>query len=270
MGMINQNVMADISTGIRQGEKEGIQITSGKILEDYQITDEFVFIFPAEPINGLKGQFILTLRVQSVDPTTPGILRIRRVWMVKSREQVSVMVEMKVNASVNERWAYTRHPDVRLVYNALFDDPDTVLEGKVFHQSVFPFQPSKYRQLGIEAGWSTVEFVLVSQLIEHSRLIDYCEMLLEALNEKFTAKTGYYLHWTKSLVTHQGIETGASEMENRLLQTGELLSFNVTIEWDSHEITRKKRIQAMIKHSLTLILENGTRQAGTIGISVSK
>ena len=269
MGMVFQSILADVSEELRQGVEEGVQITSGQIMEDYRTTDEFLLLFPAKPVNGLMGQFILALSVQSVDPTTPGILRIRRAWMVQTGERFSVQVEMKANAAINEGWAYTRHPAVRQVYVAMFDDPDTVLEGQVFHQVPFRFQPSAVPQVRSAADWTTAEFVLDPYLVEQSRLIDYGEMLLEALDATFTARTGQYLQWSRPLVTLGRIETVASEEENRLLQEGERVSFNVTVEMDDQEITRKKRIRPLVQHSLTLVQEDGTRRAGTIGISVS-
>lgn len=269
MGMVIQNIRADISEQLRQGVDKDVQITSGKILEDYQDTDEFLLLFPAEPINGLKGDFILALSVQSIDPTKTGILKIRRAWMVQSGDQFSVQLEMKANTTINKRWAYTRHPNVRQVHFRMFDDPDNVLEGQVFHQAVFPVQSSTSLQVRSGDGWTTEEFILVPQLIKQSQLIDRCEMLLEALDEKFTAKTGEFLQWSKPLVTLNGIETVASEVENHSLRQGKLISFNITVELNGQEITRKKRIQPLLQHSLTLIQEDGSRQVGTIGISIS-
>lgn len=269
MGMVFQSILADVSEELRQGMEKGVEITSEQILEDYRVTDEFLLLFPAEPVNGLSGQFILALSIQSVDPATPGMLAVRQVWMDKNGEQFSVQAELRANAAINERWAYTRHPDVRQVYMAMFDDPETVVEGQVFHQVAFPFQPSTVPQVKRETDWTTAEFTLIPYLIEQSQLIDRSEMLLEALDKELTAKTGQYLQWSGPLVTFDSIEGVASEVENRLLQEGERVSFNVTIEMDDQEITRKKRLRPLVEHSLTLVQEDGTRRAGTIGISVS-
>jgi hypothetical protein len=269
MGMTFHNIRADISGQLRQGIEEGFQISSGRVYEDYRDFNEVLLIFQAEPINGLTGQYILALSVQNINSITPGILIIRKAWMVQSGDQFSIHMEIKANATINERWAYTRHPNTRQVDVALFDDPYTVIEGRIFHQTSFPFQPSTYHQVMIEAGWTTVGFILVPQLIDQSKLIDLCEMLLEAFDKKFSAFTGQYLQWSMSLTTHEGIDVVTSEVENRLLQEGDVLSFNVTVELADQEINRNKRIRPLIKHSLTLIQEDGTHQAGTIGISIS-
>lgn len=270
MGRTFHSIRDDITEELRYGGKGGFQISSGKILEDFQEFDELVLLFPADPINGLIGQFVLTLSIQNIDPVTPGVLKIRRAWMVQRGEKFFVMVEIKANTRADERWGYTRHPDVRQFYIAMINDPDIVLEYQLFHQTVFQFQPSTFRQIRIEAGWALAEFLLVPQLIQQSRLIDSGEMLLEALDEKFTIKTGEYLKWLRPLVTLEAIESIASKVENRLLLKGEFLSFNVTVELEGQEITRRKRIQPMIKHPLTLIHEDGTRHPSSIGISVSR
>ena len=268
MGTVIQSIRDKVSEQLRQGVKEGIQISSGKIREDYWDVDELLLLFPAEPINGLMGQFILTLSVQSTDSSKPGILNVRRAWMVQSNEQSSARVEIKANAAINERWGYTRHPDVRQVYVAMFDDPDMDFEGQVFHQTVFPVQPSLPRYVQSETDWTTIEFILAPPLIAQAQSIDLCEALLEALDAKFAKKTGLYLQWSKSLVTLDTIETVASEVENSLLQENEF--FNVTIEFDSQEIIRRKRIKPLMRYPLTLIANDGTRRAGTIGCSFSR
>lgn len=268
MGMVFQSIRAEISEQLSRGVRVGVQISSGRILEDYQDTDEILLLFPAEPINGLMGQFILMLSVQSVAPTTPGVLEIRQAEMVLDGEQFSVQLEMKANAPINHRWAYTRHPDMRQVYLAMFDDPNTLLEGEVFHLSVLPTQSSAPQQVPGQDGWTTLEFSLDPQLIGQSQIFDQCETLIEALDEEFTANTGQYLQWSRPLVSPDTIEVVASAAENRLLQKG--YAFNITLEIHDQEITRNKRIRSMLQHPLTLIEKDGTRRAGTIGCSISK
>lgn len=268
MGMVFQSIRAEITEELRRPVKEGVQISSGKILEDYYDTDNILLLFPAEPINGLMGQFILILSVQSVDPTTPGVLEIRQAEMVQDGVQFSVQLEMKANAPINQRWAYTKHPDMRQVYVAMFDDPDTLVEGEVFHLAVLPTQSSTPQQARGQVGWTTLEFSLDPQLIEQSQVFDQCETLIEALDEEFTAKTGQYLQWSRPLVTLDTIEAVASTVENRQLQKGN--AFNITLELPDQEITRGKRIRSLMQYPLTLIDEDGARRAGTIGCSISK
>lgn len=267
MGAVNQSIRAEVSDRLRQGLGDGIQISRGQILEDYQDRDELLLLFPAKAINGLEGQFVLSLRVQESTIATTETLRLRHAQMSKNRNQVSVQIVMQGNATVAESWGYTRHPEIRQVYVAMFDDPDQVSESEVFHQTMFPVQSSDLRSVRSEDNWIAVEFVLASQLIEQSQVIDSCEMLLDALDTRLTMGTGKYLQWSNSLTTLDNIEVVASEMELRSLQKERL--FNVTIELDNREITRGQRIRPVIQHALTLIEENGVKYPGMIGISIN-
>jgi hypothetical protein len=266
MGSVNQSIRAEVSDRLRQGLGEGIQISRGQVLEDYQDTDELLLLFPAKPINGLEGQFVLSLKVQESTTATGGTLKLRQAQMLKQGTQFSVQMMMQGNATVAGSWGYTRHPSIRQVYVAMFDDPDRVYESQVFHQTVFPVQSLDLRSARSEDNWIAIEFVLPLQLIEQSQVIDSCEMLLEALDARLTTGTGQYLQWSNSLTTLDNIEAVASETERRSLQKGRL--FNVTIELDNREITRGQRIRPVIRHALTLVEENGVKKAGTIGISI--
>ena len=267
MGMVNQSMRADVSDRLRQGLGEGIQISRGQVLEDYQETDELLLIFPAKPINGLEGQFILSLKVQESTTATTGTLKLQQTQMSKKGNQFSVQIVIQGNATVAGSWGYTRNPSIRQVYVAMFDDPDRVYESQIFHQTVFPVQSLDLRSVRSEDNWIAVEFVLPPQLIEQSQVIDSCEMLLEALDARLTMGIGQYLQWSNSLTTLDNIEAVASEMERRFLQKGRL--FNVTIELDNREITRGQRIRPVIRHGLTLVEENGVKHPGIIGISLN-
>jgi hypothetical protein len=271
MGMVSHSLRTDISESLRRGVTEGVRISSGRYLEDYEDADEILLFFPAAPINGLAGQFILTLSVQSRSPDTPGYMAIQRAWMVQRNMQVAVHVALQADAPVNERWAYTRHPHLRVVHVAMFDDPDTVQEIQVFHQVPFSAEPEHARQIPGDADWTTVEFKPAPRFIEQSMAIDACESLLEVLNDRFAVKTGDFLQWSRQSVTVEGIDDLASEVENRLFEQGQpARAFNVTVEVDSHELVRNKRVLPLVKHAVTLIQEDGAIRAGTIGCSLSR
>lgn len=265
MGMVNQSIRAEVSDRLRQGLGEVIQISRGQILEDYQDTDELLLLFLAKPINGLEGQFVLSLKVQESTTATEAILKLQQAQMSKNGNQVSVQIMMQGNATVAGSWGYTRHPAIRQVYVAMFDEPHQVYESQIFHQTVFRVQSVDLRSVRSEDNLIAVEFVLPPQLIEQSQVIDSCEMLLEALDVRLTMGTGLYLQWSNSLTTLDNIEAVASEIERRFLQKGRL--FNVTIELDNREITRGQRIRPVIRHALTLVEENGVKHPGIIDIS---
>jgi hypothetical protein len=271
MGTVFQSIVADVSQELRQGGGDGVQISSGEILEDYRAHEQVLLLFPAAPINGLEGQFVLALSVQSIDPKTPGMLTLRRAWMEHDGKQFAVKVETRADADLDAHWAYTRYPDMREVHVALFDDPEMAVESQVFHQTPFRYQPETTRDLARETrtGWGTARFVLDPYLVEQSRLIDRSEVLLEALDEAFSAGTGQYLQWSSPLVTPDRIEAVTSEVEARLRGEGESALFSVTIESAGTEIARGKRLQPAIRHPLTLLDTDGTQRPGTIGISVS-
>lgn len=266
MGMVNQSIRAEVSDLLRQGLGEGIQISRGQVLEDYQDTDELILLFPVKPINGLQGQFVLSLKVQESATAAGETLKLRQAQMLKQGNQVAVQMMMQGNATVAGSWGYTRNPRIRQVYVAMFDDPDQVYESQVFHQTVFPVQSSNSHSVRSEDNWMEVEFVLPSQLIEQSLVIDSCEMLLNALDARLTTGTGQYLQWSNSLTTLDNIEAVASEMERRSLQDGHF--FNVTIESDNREIIRGQRIRPVIRHALTVVEENGVKYPSMIGISI--
>ena len=267
MGTVNQSIRAEVSDRLRQGLGEGIQISRGQILEDYQDRDEVLLLFLAKPINGLEGQFVLSLKVKESTTATAGILKLRQAQISKNGNQVSVQIMMQGNATVTRRWGYTRHPAIRQFYVAMFDDPNQVYESQIFHQTVFPVQSLDLLSVRTEDNWIAIKFVLPPQLIEQSQVIDSCEMLLEALDARLTIGTGQYLQWSNSWTTLDNIEAVASEMEHRFLQKGRL--FNVTIELDNREITRGQRIRPVIRHALTLVEENGVKHPGIIGISIN-
>ena len=267
MGIVNQSLHSEVSELLRQGSGEDIQIPHRQVLEDYQDTDELLLLFPAELINGLEGQFILSLKVQESNTATGGTLKLQQAQMSKKGNQFSVQIMIQGNATVAGSWGYTRHPSIRQVYVAMFDDPNRVYKSQIFHQTVFPVQSLDLRSVRSEDNWIAVEFVLPPQLIEQSQVIDSCEMLLEALDARLTIGTGQYLQWSNSLTTLDNIEAVASEMERRFLQKRRL--FNVTIELDNREITRGQKIRPVIRHALTLIEENGVQHPGIIGISIN-
>jgi len=268
MGMAFQRYQADVSEALSQGATDGIQITSGEVAEDYRVRDELLLLFPAGPINGLDGYFGLTLSVDPAGPTKPGTLVARQAQMVQEGGEYTVLIELKADGPIQQRWTYTRHPGLRQVYTAMFDDPDLVVEGEIFHQAPFSVQPTGL-PMGTAQGWTSAAFTLDPYLIEQSRRFDYAEQLLEAMDDAFTAGTGEYLQWAAPLVTAEGIEAVAADLEERLRQAGEPVAFHFTISTAQGEIARGKRLQPLLRHTLTLIGEDGTARPGTVGISVS-
>jgi hypothetical protein len=268
MGMAFQSYEADVSQSLRQGAPDGIQISSGEVAEDYRVREELLLLFPAAPINGLEGYFVLTLSVNPGGSARPCTLTARQAQMVQEGDRFAAQVELKADGQIDPGWAYTRRPGLRQVNVAMFDNPDMTVEGQVFHQVSFPVQQASL-PAGTASGWTRATFPLDPYFIQQSRQIDHAERLLEAMDRAFTAQTNEYLQWSAPLVTASRIDAIAVDMEERLRQAGEAITFDVTVAMDGGEITRGKRLRPLVRHTLTLIGEDGTALSATISISAS-
>ena len=268
MGTETQSIQADVTNQLLQGLGNGVQISSGQILEDYQDTEQIVLLFVAAPINNLDGSFALTLYPQSGSASgEPGTLAIRETWIEPRGNQFVVLAEVQSDSSIGERWTYTRHPDTRQVYLAMYDDPNEVFEGEVFHQ--VPLSPWSTTSVPVSgADWSTIEFNLPPGYLDQSVTIDQCEILIEKLDPEISANTGEFLQWQRDLVTPETIDRVASDLEaSKLLPEGEF--FNVTLKMLGEEITRNKRIRPFVEHPITIFEKYGSPRAADLGCSIS-
>ncbi|GJL54906.1 MAG: hypothetical protein NPIRA02_20380 [Nitrospirales bacterium] len=269
MGSMTQRVKTDIRKQVDKKDVQDIvKITDGNVMEDYLQKESILLLFPGESIHDLFGQFILTLNIPAPSPAVEGFLQVRSARMIRGQTQFTVQMDIRTNVAITGQWSYSRHPDIRKVSRPMFDDPNSLIEGEIFHQTPLTPQPSTPRVTSANTKWTVAEFNLENDLLEHSLSIDRCEELLEVFDKKFSREKKHFLRWSKPLIHLQTIEAIASEVEMQRLSDGE--TFNITLMLAEQELTRNKRVQPLIEHPLTLVNIDGIKQAGTIGCSISR
>ena len=258
MGILVQRLRAEVTELLIGESITEVQLQAGLDTEDYRARDRLLLLFPADPVNGLEGFFILGLTASGTEPAT-----VRRVCFTENRGRTSVQLEVRSGIEMEGQWAYSRRPKMRKVVLASFDDPLETFEGAIFHAADFQQGAVKPRQLPGEAGWSIRDFELPAMLLEESSLLDCCERLLEALS----ARSRSYLEWSEDELTERELDQAAGRLERSILRQGQ--HFDLTLEVAGHEIVRGKRLQPLVSYPITLMRRDGGRIAATLGCSIS-
>ncbi len=259
MGISSQRVLADITEILTAGSDSGFDFRAKVELEDSRDIDRLVLLFPAESINGLRGCIVFSLHAADSGP-----LAVRRAAAFRRDGKVWVRLETKPRSELVAQWAYSRRPAMRAVLLAGFDDPQEPLEAEIFHAAEFRRPRATPLAVNEHGDWTVVEFELSPDLIEESTLLDSCEQLLENLDNRGASS---YLEWTETQLSAAALEEVSADAERRILPSGQ--QFNVTLESGNAEMIRGKRLQPMVRYPITLIRENGTKTAASLGCSIS-
>jgi hypothetical protein len=263
MGMVTEHLLSDVSDALRVGDKEGVKLMVTEVLEDYRSLQRLVVSFPAAPVNGLSGYFLLSLQPQS-----QGSVWFQQAGLYRSGSRHYARVHVKSETQVEGRWAYSRRPETQPVALAAFDDPYEIFEAERFRRSEYPDSLPASFQLAASTEWTWQEIELPSQLIKTSVSLDHCEVLLDRMDLKFRREGDGPLCWQEELVTMEELERAAAESE--MDATGGEQRFNILLEYGNRELILGKRIQPIVRYPVTLIGVEGTPITGTVGCSVAR
>lgn len=267
MGVTSQSIRGEL-TGVISHDVGDLEILAGHFMENIEEQEELIIVFPAEPVNRLPGFFTLSLKVRNMDPEKVEFFRVKKIELTREDTNFVVVAQVKSNATIEESWGYTRHPELRQVNQPLYDDPSVTMETHTFHQSWLPGAFKLQRFDHIPEEWQTARFTVNEEIIRQSNLIDDTEFFLEKLDNLVSADKSKFLYWTYEQITEDTLESAASDVEGQLEKRGKPTRFEVTVNVAGKEITRGKRLRPMVRHPVTIVTESGATRGGTIGISV--
>lgn len=259
MGITSQRLRDEAPDLLHAGGDARVELRSGTESEDRRDRDLLVLVLPAEPINGLKGHFVLTLGAVGAGPVA-----LRHAQALQGEGRISVRLEATPGAELEGRWSYSRRPQMRKVSLAGFDDPSAPFEAEIFHAAEFQQAAVRPMAASSEGGWTRLQFELPAQLLEESKLLDGCEQLVAELDAR---SGGSFLEWPEDAMSEEKLDEAANEMESRALPAGRQL--NLTLEVSGREMIRGKRLQPMVSYPITLRRSDGSRVAATLGCSIS-
>ena len=259
MGIATQALRGEVTEPLLTNPAAEVQLRAGIDREDYQVRERLVLTLPAGPVNSLEGSFVLWVGASGAAPAA-----LRGAKATRSGEGVAVQLEARSNIEMEGRWAYSRHPGIREVSLASFDDPEEPIDAEIFHAANLQEAAIAPSSVALDGVWSRLRFDLTAPLLEKSRSLDGCERVLEDLDRR---AGGEYLRWPVRAVTEETLDAVGADIEEQVLAPGR--KFNLTLQVGSREITRGKRLQPLIRYPITLVLDDGSSVAATLGCSIS-
>ena len=267
MGVLDQDIATDVADFTPAKFDRELSILNRVVAEDYSDTDSLILLSSAESINGLAGKFILVLTVENLKTSMQGFLTIRQARLTKRRDHVTLNLTLKGEGLVVSQWAYTRHPALRKLFVPMYDDPESLLDITKIEYTVLAGQAES--KIKIASEWKVYEFSLLSSQIEQSRVVDQCEQVLEALDNRFSINEDQHYNWSQTSLILHNVDAVASALENEFLAKGQKVSYNIMVNMSGRELIRNKRIRPLVRWEIVTIDEKGTRRAATVGASVS-
>jgi hypothetical protein len=259
MGIATHTLRAEVTEPLLTALGAEIELRTGIDQEDHRMRERLVLTLPAGPVNGLKGSFVLW-----VGASGPARAVVRGAKPTRSGESVAVQLEARSDVEMEGRWAYSRRPGIREVSLPSFDDPERPIEAEVFHDAGLQEAAMAPSSVPLDGGWSWLRFDLTVPLLDKSKLLDGCERVLEDLDRR---AGGEYLRWPVGAVSEATLDAVGADVEKQGLAPGR--RFNLTLQVGAHEITRGKRLQPLVRYPITLVHDDGSPVAATLGCSIS-
>jgi hypothetical protein len=259
MGIATQTLRGEVTDPLLTAPGAEIELRAGIDQEDHRVRERLVLTLPAGPVNSLEGSFVLWVGASGAARAA-----VRGAKPTRSGEGVAVQLEARCDVEMEGRWAYSRQPGIREVSLASFDDPERPIEAEVFHAADLQEAAMAPSSEPLDGGWSRLRFDLTAPLLEKSKLLDACERVLEDLDRR---AGGDYLRWPAGAVSEATLDAAGADIEERFLAPSR--QFNLTLEVGAREITRGKRLQPLARYPITLVRDDGSPVAATLGCSIS-
>jgi hypothetical protein len=259
MGIATQTLRAEVTEPLLTAPRAEIELRAGIDREDHRVRERLLLTLPAGSVNSLEGSFVLWVGASGAAGAV-----VRDPQPTRSDEGIVVQLEARSDVEMEGRWTYSRRPGTRKVSLPSFDDPERPIEAEVFHAAALQEAAMAPSSLPLDGGWSRLRFDLTAPLLDKSRSLDECERLLEDLDRR---AGGEYLRWPAGAVSEATLEAVGTEVEKQVLAPGR--RFNLTLQEGAREITRGKRLQPLVRYPITLVRDDGSPVAATLGCSIS-
>jgi hypothetical protein len=259
MGIATEALRGEVTEPLLTAPGAEVQLRAGIDREDHRVRERLVLTVPAGPVNSLEGSFVLWVGASGAAPAA-----VRGARATRTGEGVAVQLEARSDVDMEGRWAYSRQPGIREVSLPSFDDPEEPIQAEVFHAADLQEAAMPSSSVPLDGGWSRLRFDLTAPLLEKSRSLDGCERVLQDLDRR---AGGEYLRWPVEAVSEATLDAAGADVEGQVLATGR--QFNLTLQVGAREITRGKRLQPLVRYPITLVREDGSPVAATLGCSIS-
>lgn len=212
-GCLNgQEVKEDVSAKIAKDDCNFAIIQEIKNPEDIFNRYELYLIFPAKPVNGLTGNFVVKFWCNNDKPETKAYFSMDHARLYKKKGGNWILsIRAKGNGFIHAKMLYSRAPEIR---QALFSCPEAgVLQpNQLTFFNVYPlegnFDGVPQQKLG--GKWQTLELTLNPIFLEGAVSVDKCQTFLDILDKQF-AVTGRPMVWERKKIQAETIQKLSSQ-----------------------------------------------------------
>lgn len=235
-----------------------VELSVAQPSEDRHSRELLVLAFPAESLGGPRGFLVLTVGPGGVEP-----LVLRRVSVLASISPPAILVEARTGDQVDARWRYSLRPRLRRVVLGQ-EDPSEGIEVTVLHD--VDLAPARAR-VTLADGWSTLSFLVDSEVLAAARSADVCEHFVADLDAQLGGEDRGDLIWPESALAAPLLEQVTAAAEARLPGTA-TRQMGLRVEIGGREIVRGMRVRSRHKYPITVVRRDGVRVAATLGCVV--